>query len=206
VAWLPWFAGAYLLGAVPTSYLVMRMARGVDLRTVGSGNLGATNLYRQLGWRFAVPVGLFDMAKGALPVFAGLRLSGGGMAVALGLGAAAVIGHVYSLFVGFKGGKGVATGAGVVLGLAPWAFVVSLGVWGVVVWLSGYVSLASVIAALLFPGVTWLLHPEQRPLLWMHVTLAALIVVLHRTNLRRLAAGTENRFGRHGPAATRGAG
>lgn len=206
VAWLPWFTGAYLLGAVPTSYLVMRMARGVDLRTVGSGNLGATNLYRQLGWRFAVPVGLFDMAKGALPVIAGLRLPGGGMAVALGLGAAAVIGHVYSLFVGFKGGKGVATGAGVVLGLAPWAFVVSLGVWGVVVWLSGYVSLASVIAALVFPGVTWILHPEQRPLLWMHVTLAALIVVLHHTNLRRLAAGTESRFGRHGPAASRGAG
>lgn len=206
VAWLPWFAGAYLLGAVPTSYLVMRMARGVDLRTVGSGNLGATNLYRQLGWRFAVPVGLFDMAKGALPVMAGLRLPGGGMAVALGLGAAAVIGHVYSVFVGFKGGKGVATGAGVVLGLSPWAFVVSLGVWGVVVWLSGYVSLASVIAALLFPGVTWVLHPEQRPLLWMHVALAALIVVLHRTNLRRLAAGTENRFGRHGSTASRGAG
>lgn len=206
VAWLPWVAGAYLLGAIPTSYLVMRMARGVDLRTVGSGNLGATNLYRQLGWRFAVPVGLFDMAKGALPVIAGLQLPGGGMAVALGLGAAAVIGHVYSLFVGFKGGKGVATGAGVVLGLAPWAFVVSLGIWGVVVWLSGYVSLASVIAALLFPGVTWLLHPDQRPLLWMHVALAALIVVLHRTNLRRLVAGTENRFGRHGPAASRGAG
>ncbi len=206
LAWLPWFAGAYLLGAVPTSYLVMRMARGVDLRTVGSGNLGATNLYRQLGWRYAVPVGLFDMAKGALPVMVGMRLSGGGMAMALGLGAAAVIGHVYSVFVGFKGGKGVATGAGVVLGLAPWAFVVSLGVWGVVVWLSGYVSLASVMAALLFPAVTWLLHPEQRPLLWMHLALAALIVVLHRTNLRRLAAGTENRFGRHDHAASPGAG
>ncbi|HUG27883.1 MAG TPA: glycerol-3-phosphate 1-O-acyltransferase PlsY [Gemmatimonadales bacterium] len=206
LAWLPWFAGAYLLGAVPTSYLVMRMARGVDLRTVGSGNLGATNLYRQLGWRYAVPVGLFDMAKGALPVMVGMRLPGGGTALALGLGAAAVLGHVYSLFVGFKGGKGVATGAGVVLGLAPWAFVVSLGVWGVVVWLSGYVSLASVIAAVLFPAVTWILHPEQRPLLWMHLALAALIVVLHRTNLRRLAAGTENRFGRHDHAASPGAG
>lgn len=206
VAWLPWFVGSYLLGAVPTSYLVMRMVRGVDLRTVGSGNLGATNLYRQLGWRFAIPVGLFDMAKGALPVVAGLRLAGSGMAVALGLGAAAVIGHVYSVFVGFKGGKGVATGAGVVLGLAPWAFVVSLGVWGLVVWLSGYVSLGSVLAALVFPGATWLLHPEQRPILWMHLVLAAMIVVLHRANLRRLAAGTENRFGRHGPPASRGAG
>lgn len=206
VTWLPWFAGAYLLGAVPASYLVMRLVKGVDLRTVGSGNLGATNLYRQLGWRFAVPVGLFDMAKGALPVVAGLRLAGGGMGVALGLGAAAVIGHVYSVFVGFKGGKGVATGAGVVLGLAPWAFVVSLAVWGVVVWLSGYVSLASVLAALAFPGAIWVLHPEQRPLLWMHLMLAALIVVLHRANLRRLVAGTENRFGRHGSTASRGAG
>lgn len=206
VSWLPWFAGAYLLGALPTSYLVMRMARGIDLRTVGSGNLGATNLYRQLGWRFAIPVGLVDMAKGAIPVAAGLRLPGGGVGMALALGAAAVIGHVYSVFVGFKGGKGVATGAGVVLGLAPWAFVVSFAVWALVVRLSGYVSLGSVVAALVFPGATWLLHPEQRPWVGMHLSLAALIVVLHRSNLRRLAAGTENRFGRHGTAASGGAG
>src|SRR5690349_21359693 len=124
---------SYLLGAIPTSYWVYKLARGVDLRTVGSGNLGATNLYRQAGWKYAIPVGLFDMLKGTIPViflapWAGLSLAG-----AVGLGLVAVAGHVFSVFVGFKGGKGVATGGGVILGLAPWAFLVSLGLWIVIV-------------------------------------------------------------------------
>lgn len=196
LAWAPWFAGAYLLGAIPTSYLVVRLAKGVDLRTVGSGNLGATNLYRLLGWRYALPVGVFDMAKGTVPVMVGKQLLGGGALLMLGLGAAAVIGHVYSVFVGFKGGKGVATGAGVVLGLAPWAFLASLLVWIVVVRWSGYVSLGSIVAALVFPAATWVAHPTQRDLIGLHLLLALLIVVLHHRNIRRLLAGTENRFGR----------
>jgi glycerol-3-phosphate acyltransferase PlsY len=194
---LPWFAGAYLLGAIPTSYLVGRVVKGIDLRRVGSGNLGATNLYRQLGWRYAVPVGLFDMFKGTLPVVAAMRVLGAGTPLALSLGAVAVIGHVYSVFVGFKGGKGVATAAGVVLALAPWAFLVSLLVWAVLVRLTGYVSLGSVIAATLFPAAAWILHPGQRDLAWMYLLLAAVIVALHHANIRRLLAGTESRFGRH---------
>lgn len=187
---------SYLLGAIPTSYLTARLARGIDLRQVGSRNLGATNLYRQLGWRYAVPVGLFDVAKGAVPVLVFGPLAGGGVWLPLALGAVAVLGHVYSVFVRFRGGKGVATGAGVVLGLAPGAFVVALVVWAVVVRLSGYVSLGSILAALALPPAVWLLHPERREVIWLFGTLAGFIVLLHHANIGRLLRGTESRFGR----------
>jgi glycerol-3-phosphate acyltransferase PlsY len=196
MALLPWFAAAYLLGAIPTSALVVRLARGQDLRRLGSGNLGATNLFRVLGWRYAVPVGLFDMAKGAVPVLVFGPRAGQGPLTPLLLGAAAMLGHVFSVFAGFRGGKGVATGAGVVLGIAPWAFLVSLVVWAVLVRATGYVSLGSVAAAVALPPAVYLLHPDRRPMLWVFAAIAALVVVTHRANLKRLLAGTENRFGR----------
>jgi len=193
---LPWLAASYLLGAIPTSYLVVRLVRGEDLRKLGSGNLGATNLYRVLGWRYAVPVGLFDMLKGAIPVVVFGPRAGGGELVPLLLGVMAVIGHVFSVFIGMRGGKGVATGAGVVLGLAPWAFLIALITWAVLVRLTGYVSLGSVAAAVVMPAALYLVYPDRRQLLWLFVALAALIVLLHRDNIRRLLAGTEHRFGR----------
>lgn len=191
-----WMIASYLVGAIPTSYLTVRLLRGQDLRTLGSGNLGATNLYRVLGWKYAVPVGLFDLLKGAVPVLWFAPLAGGGDRTAILLGMAAVVGHVFSVFAGFRGGKGVATGAGVVLGLAPWAFVVALVTWIIVVKASGYVSLGSMGAALVLPPAVWLLHPERRPLIWLFAGLAGAIVIFHRANIRRLLAGTENRFGR----------
>jgi glycerol-3-phosphate acyltransferase PlsY len=186
---------SYLLGAIPTSFWVVRALKGIDLRTVGSGNLGATNLYRQLGFRWAVPVGLFDALKGAIPVafigpWAGLGLGG-----AVLLGVVAVLGHVFSVFVGFKGGKGVATGGGIVLGIAPWAFLATLLVWAVVVRATGFVSLGSIIAAIVLPLFLWLLHPTARPAVWFVAGLSALVVWLHRANIARLRAGTEHRFG-----------
>ena len=141
-----WFAASYLLGAIPTSYVVARLAKGIDLREVGSKNLGATNLYRSLGWSYAIPVGLFDVAKGAIPVLGFGPLAGGPTWMPLALGVTAVAGHVFSVFVRFRGGKGVATAAGVMLGLAPWATVVSLVTWIVVVRWTGYVSLGSMLA------------------------------------------------------------
>jgi len=191
-----WVIASYLVGAIPTSYLTVRLIKGQDLRTLGSGNLGATNLYRVLGWKYAVPVGLFDMLKGAVPVLFFAPLAGGGDRTAILLGLAAVVGHVFSVFAGFKGGKGVATGAGVVLGLAPWAFVVALVTWGILVKLSGYVSLGSLGAALMLPPAVYFLHPERRPTIWLFAGLAGAIVLFHRANIRRLLAGTENRFGR----------
>jgi len=197
------FLASYLLGAIPTSYLVVRAVKGVDLRTVGSGNLGATNLYRQLGWAYAIPVGIVDLLKGTIPVLVFAPRAGATGALALALGATAVLGHVYSVFVGFKGGKGVATAAGVVLGLAPWALLAAFVAWTLVVGLTGYVSLGSILGALVFPAVTWLAHPDQRPYIGFYIVLALAIVVLHRANIRRLLAGTENRFGRHRGAPPR---
>jgi glycerol-3-phosphate acyltransferase PlsY len=191
-----WVIASYLVGAIPTSYLTVRLLKGQDLRTLGSGNLGATNLYRVLGWKYALPVGIFDLLKGAVPVLFFAPLAGGGDRTALLLGLAAVVGHVFSVFAGFKGGKGVATGAGVVLGLAPWAFLAALVTWIVLVKASGYVSLASLGAALMLPPAVYVLHPERRPLIWLFAGLAGAIVVFHRANIRRLLAGTENRFGR----------
>ena len=191
-----WVIASYLVGAIPTSYLVVRLLKGQDLRTLGSGNLGATNLYRVLGWRYAVPVGIFDLLKGAVPVLFFAPQAGGGDRTAILLGLAAVVGHVFSVFAGFKGGKGVATGAGVVLGLAPWAFVAALITWIILVKASGYVSLGSLGAALVLPPAVYLLHPERRPLIWLFAGLAGAIVIFHRANIRRLLAGTENRFGR----------
>lgn len=195
---------SYLLGAIPTSYLAGRLFKGIDLREHGSKNLGATNVYRIMGWRYAIPVGIFDVAKGAVPVLIiGPAVSALGWFPLL-CGVMAVVGHVFSVFVGFKGGKGVATSAGVVLGLAPMAVGICLGIWALIVWISGYVSLGSVIATGVFPLLVWLLYPARRDSIWLYALLAAVIIWMHRSNIRRLMAGTENRFGRHakrpGPA------
>lgn len=197
------FIAAYLLGAIPTSYLVVRLIRGEDLRTLGSGNLGATNLYRVLGWKYAVPVAAFDALKGALPVAVFSHWAGVGLTAALLLGITAVIGHMFSVFVGFRGGKGVATSAGVVLAFAPAAFGVALALWGIVLTLSGYVSLASIVAALALPAAVWLFHPPHRNMVIWFGGLAALVVWMHRANIRRLVTGTEDRVGRSHPRAAR---
>ena len=129
----PWLLASYLLGAIPTSYLAARLFRGIDLREHGSRNLGATNLYRVLGWRFAIPVGLFDAAKGAIPVLVFAPRISPSQLVALLCGVVAIVGHVFSVFVRFRGGKGVATAAGVMLALTPAALGVAALVWAVLV-------------------------------------------------------------------------
>ena len=203
VAIAGWLAASYLMGAIPTSYIVGRAFRGIDLREVGSRNLGATNLYRTMGWKYAVPVGLFDVAKGAIPVAVfGAQVTTPAL-FPVYCGIAAVLGHVFSVFVGFKGGKGVATAAGVVLGLAPYALLAVAVAWAIIVWLTGYVSLGSVIAASLFPVGAELLHPDRPEPLWFDILLAAFLVFKHRSNIQRLLNGTENRFGSRGkPAQT----
>jgi glycerol-3-phosphate acyltransferase PlsY len=187
---------SYLLGAIPTSYLAGKFFRGIDLRQHGSGNLGATNLYRTLGAKFAVPVALFDMAKGAVPVLVIAPLVSSSRYFAVLCGIMAVLGHVFSVFVRFRGGKGVATASGVMLGLTPWAVLVALAVWLIVLRLSGYVSLGSMVGAIVLPVAAWFLHPLQRDIIWIQVLVALAIIWLHRANIKRLLAGTENRFGR----------
>lgn len=193
----PWLLASYLLGAIPTSYLAARAFRGIDLRDHGSRNLGATNLYRVLGWRFAVPVGLFDAAKGAIPVLVFAPRISPSQLVALLCGVVAIVGHVFSVFVRFRGGKGVATAAGVMLALTPAALGVAALVWVVLVFTTGYVSLGSIAAAAVFPVAVYLLERPDRPeILWVDVLVAAAIIWLHRANIKRLLQGTENRFGR----------
>jgi glycerol-3-phosphate acyltransferase PlsY len=132
-----WLLASYLLGAIPTSYLVSRAFAKIDLRHHGSGNLGATNLYRVLGWKYAVPVALFDILKGAIPVLVFAPQVSDSELYGLACGVAAILGHVFSLFVNFKGGKGVATAAGVMLALTPIALGIAALVWAVVLLLTG---------------------------------------------------------------------
>jgi glycerol-3-phosphate acyltransferase PlsY len=195
-----WLIPAYLLGSIPTSYVVARLAAGVDLREFGSKNLGATNLYRLLSWKAAIPVALFDIAKGAAPMLAFLGTGGEPRWWALVIGMAAVVGHVYSPFVRFKGGKGIATAAGVFLAYTPLAIGAVAVVWVALVFSTGYVSLGSIMAALSFPLFVALLYSGSGAL-WIAAVAAAFVVFAHRSNIRRLLAGTEARFRRRGATA-----
>jgi glycerol-3-phosphate acyltransferase PlsY len=185
---------AYLIGAMPTSYVAAKLGRGIDLREHGSKNLGATNVYRVLGWKYAIPVGLVDIAKGAVSVAILGPWSNGPAWFTVALGIAAVLGHMFSPYVRFRGGKGVATAAGVFLALAPFAVLISLLIWGATLWLSGYVSVASLAVAVLFPVWVRLTAPAEPYTFWAGVVLALLIAYSHRANIRRLKDGTENRF------------
>jgi acyl phosphate:glycerol-3-phosphate acyltransferase len=197
-----WLLASYFIGAIPTGYLAGRLFRGIDLREHGSRNLGATNVYRTLGWRYALPVGLVDVAKGAVPVLLFAPRVSDSQLFALACGIAAIVGHVFSVFVRFRGGKGVATAAGVMLGLTPLALGVAALTWIVLVKLTGYVSLASIAGAAVLPVAVYLLERTERPeILWLDALVALAIIWLHRANIRRLLNGTESRFGRRAPAA-----
>jgi glycerol-3-phosphate acyltransferase PlsY len=196
-------AAGYLLGSIPTGYLVAR-ARGVDIRAMGSGNIGATNVFRILGTPAGVFVLLADAAKGWLAVYCAtivvIRGYGSGMAdwgvwlVAVG-GVSAVLGHVYTVWLGFKGGKGIATSAGVLTGLAPMAVVIAVTLWVIVLFLSRYVSLASIGAAVVLPFAVWFCG-YGGALTAATALLAALAIYKHRSNMERLMKGTESKFGR----------
>lgn len=203
---IAWLVLSYLLGAIPTSYLAGRLFKGIDLREHGSRNLGATNVYRVLGWKYAIPVGLVDVAKGAGPVWLAGAWGPDIPLFPLYCGVAAVVGHVFSVFVGMSGGKGVATASGVVLALAPKALLVALVLWALLVWLTGYVSLGSVVSAALFPFAAYFLEGARGGVLIVEAALAAFLVWKHRANLQRLMRGTENRFGRRGRRAAAAAG
>ncbi|HUF49222.1 MAG TPA: glycerol-3-phosphate 1-O-acyltransferase PlsY [Longimicrobiales bacterium] len=189
-------AAAYLLGSFPTSYIVARLARGIDLRQHGSGNLGATNAFRVLGWKAAMPIFVVDIAKGFLPAFFFPALDGSGqLGWQLAYGAAAILGHVFSVFVGFRGGKGVATGAGVFLALAPHAVLGGLVIWSALVFLTGYVSLASLAAAAALP-VLVALSGARADVLALSMALSLFVIYAHRANVGRLLRGEEHRFSR----------
>jgi acyl phosphate:glycerol-3-phosphate acyltransferase len=193
---------AYLAGAIPTSFIAGRLVRGIDLRQHGSGNLGATNAFRVLGWRAATPIFVIDIAKGFVPAFYFPALDGAAApGWALAYGAAAIIGHVFSIYVGFRGGKGVATGAGVFLALAPVAVLVGLGIWIVLVLTTGYVSLASITAAASLPIMVAVTAAPTEVLI-MSLLLSVFVIYAHRANVRRLIRGEEHRFRRRSTPST----
>lgn len=177
---------------MPWGYWLPRLLRGVDIRTLGSGNPGATNVWRTLGFRYGVAVALLDVAKGAAAALLGLWLGGDLLAVLAGV--AAMIGHWRPLFLGFaRGGKMVATTGGVALAVAPLAALAASGVWILVFLLTRYASVASIAAAVSLP--LWaLLFGASWPVVGFTAGAALAIVVLHRANIRRLLAGEENRL------------
>ncbi len=186
---------AYLIGAIPTSYLAAKHGAGIDLRENGSKNLGATNVYRVLGWGYAIPVGLFDVAKGFVAAYFLARWVGPEQWIPIAVGVSAILGHVFPVHLKFSGGKGVATAAGVVLGIAPTATLMSVLVWGALVFATGIVSVASMSAAFAFPLAVWVLTPERTTLVYTGVGIAVFIVFNHRSNVSRLLRGTEPRSG-----------
>ncbi len=204
---IPLAAGAYVLGSIPFGLLIAR-AHGVDLRKIGSGNIGATNVARALGKRWAYVCFVLDCLKGLVPtVLAGwmldLRDPGPGVLTGyLAVGCAAVLGHIYSVFLRFRGGKGAATGMGVMLGLWPYftvAGLVTFAVWVIVVLIWRYVSLATIVGAVVFPvalSVAIALREDWRfaalwPLVLAAAVMALLVIIRHAENIKRLLDGSE---------------
>lgn len=200
---------AYLIGAIPFGYVLGKAVRGIDIRQHGSGNIGATNVGRVLGWKWFPIVLLLDLAKGAVPVallkYGMVKLDpemlGATEAAALA-GILAILGHLFPIYLGFRGGKGVATAGGVLLVLLPIPALVALGVFVVCVLVSRYVSLSSIVAALALVAARFVeagsaaFVPGEWPLTVVAIVAALLVIVRHRANISRLLAGTEPKVGR----------
>ncbi|OQZ05700.1 MAG: acyl-phosphate glycerol 3-phosphate acyltransferase [Planctomycetes bacterium UTPLA1] len=210
---------AYLVGGIPFGLIIARH-RGVDLRKAGSGNVGATNVGRVLGKKWGVLVFILDLGKGALVSIVAAKMASSHSEsetmrdlIWLACGASCIVGSVFPVYLRFQGGKGVAASLGVVLGIYPYLTLpglLALALWVIVVKVSGYVSLASLSAAVFLPlGYTvmawfapWPLSVHY-PLLALQATLSVLVFIRHRENIRRLLAGTENRIGRTGDGQTK---
>ncbi len=186
-----WGLLSYLLGSIPTGFLWAK-ARGIDIRTVGSGNIGATNVMRVLGKAPGIIVLLIDAAKGFLPVFLAKEYGTGLQIVCC---VAVIAGHNWTCWLNFKGGKGVATSAGALAAMLPWPMLCGLAVWILVFGISRYVSLASICGAVALPIATWWRTCDPILIVFTGV-LGVLIIYKHKPNIQRLLAGTENRVGK----------
>jgi glycerol-3-phosphate acyltransferase PlsY len=190
---------AYLLGSIPTGFLVAK-ARGVDIRTVGSGNIGATNAFRVLGKGFGIFVLLMDALKGWVAVQIGAHvvaqlLPGAPieyLRITAGIGA--ILGHNFTCWLHFKGGKGIATSAGVLIALVPLALVITLSIFIILFLTTRYVSIGSIAAAFALPFATWFTTQHDVGLTAVMTAIGALAILKHRKNIRRLLNGTENRI------------
>lgn len=204
---------SYLVGSIPTGLLVARFAKGIDIRTQGSGNIGSTNVMRVLGWKWGLVVQLGDILKGLIAVLLVARLHYGDFPfnnrtpfedftiVQIVAGLAAVIGHIFSVFLNFKGGKGINTAAGMLVGIAPIDISIAVVVFLFVLFSTGYVSLGSISAATAFPTTMFvrfnIFHdniPSYHTLILFSIATSLLLIFAHRSNIKRLLRGQENRF------------
>ena len=201
-----WVVLAYLLGSIPFGLLFGRL-KGIDLREVGSGNIGATNTMRALGRGWGLTAFFLDLAKGWLPAFLAPTLAqpGDGGVLAVLAGAAAVAGHCFPLYLRFRGGKGVATGCGAIIAIEPLVFLSASAVWMLTLAIWRFVSLSSLLMGLAFPVAARILRPEELAFQLGCLALTLLVFIRHKSNLTRLLSGTEPRVGKSRPeGATHG--
>lgn len=187
---------SYLLGAVPFGLLFTRIFSKIDVRTVGSGNIGATNVLRAAGKKAAILTLLADALKGLIPVLIVAALFHDDTMTILA-GAAAILGHNFPVYLKFKGGKGVATSYGVVLGTSPWIGLICLLIWLLAAFLWRYSSLAALVSFAFYPILTFLLNPASKPFAVLSLFIFGMIYYRHRENLKRLLAGTEQKIGKN---------
>jgi glycerol-3-phosphate acyltransferase PlsY len=185
---------SYLVGAIPFGLFFGKLLSGVDVRTVGSGNIGATNVLRGAGKKAALMTLLADALKGLVPVLLTARIGNDDTVTALS-GIAAIAGHNFPIYLRFKGGKGVATSFGVVLAVAPWTGLVCLLTWAAAAAVWRYSSLSALIAFALYPLITFAFHGDSRPLSLLSLVVFGLMYFRHRDNIKRLLAGTEPKIG-----------
>jgi glycerol-3-phosphate acyltransferase PlsY len=205
---------SYVIGSMPTSIMLSKWKHGFDIRTKGSGNAGGTNVFRVLGWKSGLLVTLVDIGKGVIATVLIARLFWDPTlpfynktpfddftVIQMICGGAAVIGHIWTVFAGFKGGKGIATGAGMLIGIAPTEFAISVAVFMIVFWAYKYVSLSSISAAIAFPVSLFVRYNilgdeihSYRTLIVFSLSVAVLLVYSHRQNIKRLIEGTEKKI------------
>jgi len=205
---------SYIIGSMPTGIMLSKWIHGFDIRTKGSGNAGGTNVFRVLGWKSGLFVIFVDMAKGVVATALISRLFWDPTLpfynktpfddftiIQMICGGVAIVGHIWTVFAGFKGGKGIATGAGMLFGIAPTEFAISIGVFLLVFWAYKYVSLGSIAAAVTFPLSIFVRHnifgdeiQSYRTLIVFSLSLAILLVYAHRQNIKRLIEGTEKKI------------
>ncbi|MBZ0258104.1 glycerol-3-phosphate 1-O-acyltransferase PlsY [bacterium] len=200
---------AYLLGSIPSAYYMGKWVKGVDLRTVGSGNLGFTNAWRVLGFWMSLPVFAFDVGKGAAAVLVARALAPGLEWLAIAAGLAAILGHNWTIFLGFKGGgKGVAASAGVFAALTPVPFAITFTLFLIILFTTKYMSIASISGAVILVACIYTAHAMGSVFapsieVTVFATIAAtLLIIKHKSNIQRLWAGTEPRIGRRKPEET----
>ena len=193
--WTAWLLGAYLIGSIPFGFLIGKL-RGVDVRTVGSKNIGATNVYRTVGHKWGFLAFFCDFLKGFLPAFFALRYvstSTFDLNLPIFVGLATVIGHTLTVFMKFRGGKGVATAFGMMVALATCPTLLAFAVFVVTVWLSHYISLGSILAAATLGVLVWL-FPCLLAVRIIAVLVAVFVIVKHKSNIQRLMKGCENKI------------